>query len=99
MVLLGFLIYQVVLVLYILVPCLFCSFSFCSFASLPSYKHRRFILNYQVNLLTMDDDFQEVCESTSLHRINTKKTGADNIPQYVRRKNLKRMPTQRPNPK
>jgi hypothetical protein len=57
MVLLGFLIYQVVLVLYILVPCLFCSFSFCSFASLPSYQHRRFILNYQVNLLTMDDDF------------------------------------------
>jgi hypothetical protein len=43
--------------------------------------------------------FQEVCESTSLHRLNTKKTGADNIPQYVRRKNLKRMPTQRPNPK
>jgi hypothetical protein len=28
-----------------------------------------------------------------------KKIGADNIPQYVRRKNLKQMPTQRPNPK
>jgi hypothetical protein len=28
-----------------------------------------------------------------------KKTGADYIPQYVRRKNLKQMPTQRPNPK
>jgi len=32
-------------------------------------------------------------------QILQKKTGADNIPQYVRRKNLKRMSTQRPNPK
>jgi hypothetical protein len=48
--------------------------------------------NYQQNYQTEIHD----CEFGILKK---KKNGADNIPQYIRRENLKRMPTQRPNPK